>query len=100
MLVNTVTCVRFPWQLDVGALSRNNGIVQHCCVSLDTQQYWMALASLAYNNVNKQHCYARNNKTHVSMVFRILLTSPVWFGDHSSTDVLVCRAMDSFWLED
>jgi hypothetical protein len=57
-----VTCVRFPWQLDVGALSRNNGIVQHCCVSLDTQQYWMDLASLADNNVNKQHCYARNNR--------------------------------------
>jgi hypothetical protein len=57
-----VTCVRFPWQLDVGALSRNNGIVQHCCVSLDTQQYGTALASLADNNVNKQHCYARNNR--------------------------------------
>jgi hypothetical protein len=35
---NIVTCVRFPWQRDVGALSRNNGIVQHCCVSLATQQ--------------------------------------------------------------
>jgi hypothetical protein len=22
------------------------------------------------NNVNKQHCYTRNNKTHVTMVFR------------------------------
>jgi hypothetical protein len=32
------TCVRFPWQRDVGALSRNNGIVQHCCVSLAMQQ--------------------------------------------------------------
>jgi hypothetical protein len=30
--------------------------------SLDTQQYWTALASLAGNNVNKQHCYARNNR--------------------------------------
>jgi hypothetical protein len=30
--------------------------------SLDTQQYWTALASLADNNVNKQHCYARNNR--------------------------------------
>jgi hypothetical protein len=30
--------VRFPWQRDVGALSCNNGIVQHCCVSLATQQ--------------------------------------------------------------
>jgi hypothetical protein len=54
--------VRFPWQPDVGALSRNNGIVQHCCVSKETQQYWAALASLANNNVNKQHCYARNNR--------------------------------------
>jgi fatty-acid desaturase len=53
--------VRFPWQPD-GALSRNNGIVQHCCVSLATQQYWTALASLADNNVNKQHCYARNSR--------------------------------------
>jgi hypothetical protein len=24
----------------------------------------------------------------------------VWFEDRSSTDVLLCRAMDSFWLED
>jgi hypothetical protein len=71
-----VTCVRFPWQLDVCALSRNNEIVQHCCVSLDTQQYWTALASLAYNNVNKQHCYARNNKPHVYMVFGICLRTP------------------------
>jgi hypothetical protein len=32
-------CVlRVPWHRDVGALSRNNGIVQHCCVSLATQQ--------------------------------------------------------------
>jgi hypothetical protein len=23
-----------------------------------------------------------------------------WFEDRSRTDVLVCRAMDSFWLED
>jgi hypothetical protein len=30
--------VRFPWQRDVGALSRNNGMVQHFCVSLATQQ--------------------------------------------------------------
>jgi hypothetical protein len=35
---NTVTCVRSPWQRDIGALSRNNGIVQHCCISLATQQ--------------------------------------------------------------
>jgi hypothetical protein len=53
--------VRFPWQHDVGALSRNNGIVQHCCVSLLTQQCWTALASLADFNVNKQYCYSRNN---------------------------------------
>jgi hypothetical protein len=54
--------VRFPWQHDIGVLSRNNGIVQHCCVSLVMQQYWMALASLVDNNVNKQHCYTRNNR--------------------------------------
>jgi hypothetical protein len=24
----------------------------------------------------------------------------VWFENRSSTDVLVCRATDSFWLED
>jgi hypothetical protein len=53
--------VRFPWKPDVCALSRNNGII-HCCVSLATQQYWTALASLADNNVNKQHCYARSNR--------------------------------------
>jgi hypothetical protein len=29
--------------------------IVHCCVSLVTQQY------LADNNVNKQHCCARNN---------------------------------------
>jgi hypothetical protein len=27
-------------------------------------------------------------------------SSEEWFEDRSSTDVLVCRAMDSFWLED
>jgi hypothetical protein len=60
--------VRFPWQLDVGALSRNNGIVQHCCVSLATQQ----LKRRAYQ---QQHCYARNNRHRdVIMVFGILLT--------------------------
>jgi hypothetical protein len=62
IFLNTiVTCVRFPWQRDVGTLSRNNGIVQ-LLQSLDTQQYWTALASLADNNVNKQHCYAHNNR--------------------------------------
>jgi hypothetical protein len=30
--------------------------------SLDTQQYWTALASLAGNNVNKHHCYVCNNR--------------------------------------
>jgi hypothetical protein len=30
--------------------------------SLDMQQYWTALASLADNNVNKQHYYAHNNR--------------------------------------
>jgi hypothetical protein len=29
--------------------------------------------TLLDNNVNKQHCYARNNKTHVTMVFALLL---------------------------
>jgi hypothetical protein len=72
--MNVLLHVRFPWQLDVGALSRNNGIVQHCCVSLDTQQYWTTLASLAYNNVNKQHCYAHNNKTR-------------FYGIRDSTDI-------------
>jgi hypothetical protein len=44
-----VTCVRFPWQLDVGALSHNNGIVQHCCVSLATQQLkWRAYQQAAW----------------------------------------------------
>jgi hypothetical protein len=95
--------VRFPWQHDVGALSRNNGIVQHCCVSIVTQHYWTALASLADNNVNKQHCYARNNRQAVP-----------WLRDgclRTSTDMttvfwnsLECRrvylATDSFWLED
>jgi hypothetical protein len=46
--------VRFPWQRDIGAVSRNNGIVQHCCVSLATQQYWTALVPLSCKNVNKQ----------------------------------------------
>jgi hypothetical protein len=58
------------------------------------------------NNVNKQHCYARNNSHgDVSVVtglvvFEHLLILPVWFGIHSSTDVLVYLAMASFWLED
>jgi hypothetical protein len=30
--------VRFPWRRDIGALSRNNGIVQHCYVSLATKK--------------------------------------------------------------
>jgi fatty-acid desaturase len=62
LLFNILLHVRFPWQHDVGALSHNYGIVQHCCVSLVTQQFWTALASLVDNNVNKQHCYTRNNR--------------------------------------
>jgi hypothetical protein len=54
----------------------NNVTVQRR-VSLDTQQCWTALAWLTNNNVNKQHCYARNNKTHATMVFGILLKSSV-----------------------
>jgi hypothetical protein len=30
------------------------------------------LAWLVDNNVNKQHCYARNNKTHITMVFKLI----------------------------
>jgi hypothetical protein len=60
---------------------------------------------LADNNVNKQHYYARNNRQAFPWKRDgCLRTSTdigrVWFGDRSSTDVLVCRAMDSFWLED
>jgi hypothetical protein len=51
---NILLHVRFPWQRDIGALSRNNGMVQHCCVSLATQQYWTVLVPLLCNNVNKQ----------------------------------------------
>jgi hypothetical protein len=41
--------VRFPWQHDVGTLSRNNGIVQYCCVSLATQQLkWRAYQQAAW----------------------------------------------------
>jgi hypothetical protein len=29
-----------------------------------------------------------------------LARGKTWFESRSSTDVLVCRAMDSFWLED
>jgi hypothetical protein len=84
--------VRFPWQRDVGVLSRNNGIVQHCCVSLATQQ----LKRRAY----QQAAWLRTQKyTHVSMVFGILLTSPVCFEIRSSADVCVYLATDSFWLE-
>jgi hypothetical protein len=39
----------------------NNSLVQHCCVSLVMQQCWTALAPLADNSVDKQHCCARNN---------------------------------------
>jgi hypothetical protein len=74
--------VTFPWQLDVGALSRNNGIVQHCCVSLATQQ----LKRRAY----QQAAWLRTQQyTHVTMVFGILLTSPVCFGIRSRADVRV-----------
>jgi hypothetical protein len=62
VIIYILSHVIFPWRRDVGALSRNNGIVQHCCASLATQQFWKALASLADKNVNKQHCYARNNR--------------------------------------
>jgi hypothetical protein len=68
------------------------------------------LSFIVVQQCNKQHCYASNNRNRdVIMVFGILLTSecvlestPVktWFKSRSSTDVLVCLAMDSFWLED
>jgi hypothetical protein len=73
--------------------------------SLDMQQYWTALASLAVNNVNKQHCYTRNNRQAFprsqDCCFRTSTDiSCVFFGNRSSTDVCVCLAADSFWLED
>jgi hypothetical protein len=88
-----VTCVRFPWLWRYHCY--NNAIVQHCYgVSLDTQQCWTVLARLADNNVNKQHCCARNNKTHATMVFGILLkSSRVW---RSAGCGRVCLAADSF----
>jgi hypothetical protein len=75
--------VRFPWQRDVGALSRNNGIVQHCCVSLATQQCWTALALVADNNVNKQHCYARNNR-------QAFLWLRDWLSTETSKELVSC----------
>jgi hypothetical protein len=38
MAVYEMLHVRFPWRCDIGALSCNNGIVQHCYVSLATKQ--------------------------------------------------------------
>jgi hypothetical protein len=85
--------VRFPWQPDVGALTRNNWIVQHCCVSLATQQCWTALASLPDNNVNKQHCYARNNRQAFLWLRNLLSSNFYWYnqcvGIRSSTDVCI-----------
>jgi hypothetical protein len=57
---SSVTCVRFPCSVTLALLQQcTSTTLLH---SLDTQQYWTTLASLADNNVIKQHCYARNNR--------------------------------------
>jgi hypothetical protein len=71
--------------------------------SLDTQQYWTALASLADSNVNKQHCYARNNRQafprsqdcclRISTDIQCVL-------EFARVQTCVYLATDSFWLED
>jgi hypothetical protein len=38
--------------------------------------------------------------TDTGSVFVGICSSEEWFEDRSSTDMLVCQAMDSFWLED
>jgi hypothetical protein len=68
VLLNVLSHVRFPWQRDVGALSRNDRIVQHCCVSLATQQ----LKRRAYQ---KQHCCARDNSHGYVCMVMLLLSS-------------------------
>jgi hypothetical protein len=74
------------------ALSRNNGVV-HSYVSLAMQQ----LKRRAF----QQLCYVSNNRHRdVSMVFGILLILSAMFGNRVSTDVRVCFATDSCWLED
>jgi hypothetical protein len=74
------------------------------------QQYWMALVSLSCNNVNSSIVVHAIMDTDVSVVTE-LLSSDFLVQSHlditgcrrvlksPSPDVLVCRAMDSFWLE-
>jgi hypothetical protein len=62
----------------------------------------MALAPLADNNVNKQHCYARNNRQAFLGLWDWSIRNytdmtRVCVGIHLSADVYL--ATDSFWLE-
>jgi hypothetical protein len=66
------------------------------------QQCWTTSVWLVDNDVNKQHCYARNNgRAFLWIRIGCLWTSmdtTGWFENRLSADVYL--ATDSFWLED
>jgi hypothetical protein len=55
------------------------------------------LRFIVVQQCNQQHCYARNNKTHVSMVFGILLTSSVCWNLLERRRVLKSRESSVCW---
>jgi hypothetical protein len=55
------------------------------------------LRFIVVQQCNQQYCYARNNKTHVSMVFRILLTSSVCWNLLEWRRVLKSRESSVCW---
>jgi hypothetical protein len=65
--------VRFPWQRDVGALSRNSGIVQHCCVSFSNatiETEGLSTSSMVTHATIDARFYGIRNSTD--------MTSRVW----------------------
>jgi hypothetical protein len=61
------------------------------------QQYLTALASLADNNVNKQHCYARNNRQAFLWLRDSLSSESDWFVEQCMLEFTRVRMCIWLW---
>jgi hypothetical protein len=68
--------MRFSWRRDVGALSRNNAIVQHCYVSFATQRP-IRNATQQCSTLLRTRQWTRRET--ISMVTRLLSADFCWF---------------------
>jgi hypothetical protein len=100
-----VTCIRFPWLNNVSTAVTTLRFLRYATIL-------GGLASLSSNNVISSIVTHATKDTETLLWFSNFdgYNSVCWnplewrrgltLKSRSSTDVLVCRAMDSFWLED